>query len=281
MVGTLGGNVSGFTSSYNGFFGMSGQLRTVFNISEITEDEYNTISLTNFNDSRDYDFINQYRDDLSLYINEQNRMIWVFSNQSGHTNAFLNVASDYSTFTGLCATNYVSIQYAPTPNLPPTPTPTPTPSPTPLPNQMRGSLIFTFDQNPNYKGIDNYTITVNGQPRVLNYSNNDNLYTTYIYSGDSVTITTAPELNDFSVIRRDYTTDDQGGDMGIRDVFITSSTGTTSISFTVTISSIDYNFEYRVGGTTYTGVTYNILTEDTKDILAEDNDELITEQNII
>ena len=69
--------------------------------------------------------------------------------------------------------------------------------------------------------------------------------------------------------------------MGIRDVFITGNTGASSISFTVTPISTDYNFEYRVGATTYTGVSYNILTEDVKDILAEDNDELITEQNII
>jgi hypothetical protein len=164
----------------------------------------------------------------------------------------------------------------------PTPTPTPSPTPTPLPlGPMRGSLLFTFDQVPNYAGVDNYTITVNGQTRVLNYNNNDNLYTTYIYSGDSVTITISPELNDFSVYRRDYTTDDQGGDNGIRDVFITGTTGTTSVSFTATTISTDYNFEYRVGATTYTGITYNIITEDLRDILAEDNNELITEQNII
>jgi len=164
----------------------------------------------------------------------------------------------------------------------PTPTPTPTGTPMVVPTElMRGSLIFTFDQITNYKGVDSYLITVNGQPRVLNYNNNDNLYTTYIYSGDSVTITTSPELNDFSVYRRDYTTDDQGGDLGIRDVFITGNTGSYSISFNVTTSSIDYNFEYRVGGTTYTGVTFNLLTEDIKDIKAENDDEIITEQNII
>jgi hypothetical protein len=142
-----------------------------------------------------------------------------------------------------------------------------------------GSLLVTFNQTPNY--FDNYTITINGQTRILNYKNSNNLYTTYIYSGDSVTITVSPELNDFSVYRRDYTTDEQGGDMGIRDVFITSGTTTSSISFTATTSSDIYNFEYIIGATTYTGVSYNILTEDLEDLLTENNYEIITEQNII
>lgn len=281
MVGVLGGNVTGYTSSY--LDAQSDLYRYAYSIYEVNQTDYNSSGLDAEYDSNNSIFINNSISFPTLDTSEENPWIWVFSNQTGHTNerAFLNVAVDCTTFTGLCSTNYVTLQPAPIYYAPPTPTPTPTPSPTPLPNQMRGSLIFTFDQTPNYKGIDNYTITVNGQPRVLNYNNNDNLYTTYIYSGDSVTITISPELNDFSVYRRDYTTDDQGGDMGIRDVFITGNTGTYSITFTVTTSSIDYNFEYRVGATTYTGVTYNILTEDTKDILAEDNDELITEQNII
>ena len=104
-----------------------------------------------------------------------------------------------------------------------------------------GSLLITFQ-----KDFENISVTVNGQVRNMIYTEMNNLYSTHIYSGDSITIGMYTG-NTYSIIRRDYTTDDQGGDMGIRDVLIsTGQTTGSSITFTATTVSTDYNFEYLV-----------------------------------
>jgi hypothetical protein len=274
-------NNSGYTSmfidNYSGY-SPTEEYFVPYTTQEITEDSYENDGYLDWSYDSMHNFIwaqpyAPYGSLMPTYWLSSGWTVTGLNVFSGCTSC-LEAISTYNIVTGS------SINHGVIPT--PTPTPTPSPTPTPLPlGPMRGSLLFTFDQVPNYAGVDNYTITVNGQTRVLNYNNNDNLYTTYIYSGDSVTITISPELNDFSVYRRDYTTDDQGGDNGIRDVFITGTTGTYSVSFTATTISTDYNFEYRVEGTTSNIVTYNIITEDLRDILAEDNNELITEQNII
>jgi len=103
---------------------------------------------------------------------------------------------------------------------------------------------------------------VNGEYRNLIHSDIENLYSTYIYSGDvvNIQISTTSNSNSIDVVRRDYTTDDQGGDNGIRDTFITGTTGASvadvyQITFTATTVAEDYNFEYRVAATTSFPVT--------------------------
>jgi len=111
---------------------------------------------------------------------------------------------------------------------------------------------MTFDELVNDRGIDSYSVTVNGLNRDLHFTDADNLYSTYLDLLDVVTITLNTDVGInkiLNVSRRDYTTDDQNGDMGVRDTFITGVTGTTgsslSVTFTATTVPIAYNFEYR------------------------------------
>lgn len=152
---------------------------------------------------------------------------------------------------------------------------------------MRGSILLTFNELVDNLGIDNITINVAGQERYIRYIDSNTIYTTLVNTGDvvSITIYFLPSLlnKQISIIRRDYTTDDQDGDNGIRDTFISTTSGILSpinLIFTATTVADAYNYEYRIDAST-NGLAYNLMTEDEEDLLAENNDELITEQNII
>jgi hypothetical protein len=112
MVGTLGGNVSGITSSYNNV-GLGNVW--AYTMTEITEDEYNTSSsyLYWYEDDNNTLFIDRinYGPSLTTYFNSQ--LIYVFSNQGGYNKAFFNVAVDCATFSGYCATNNVTLSPPP------------------------------------------------------------------------------------------------------------------------------------------------------------------------
>jgi hypothetical protein len=149
--------------------------------------------------------------------------------------------------------------------LPASPTPSPTPTQTPTPTsaeRMRGSLLINYSE-PNANTYTTYvSVLVNGVNRQVTHNEIENLYSTYIYSGDvvNVKITTTSNVNSLDVTRRDYTTDDQGGDNGIRDTFITGTTGNSvggfyQITFTVQPDALDYNFEYLVDAVTSFPVT--------------------------
>jgi hypothetical protein len=141
MVGVLGGNVSSITTSFPLRFG-SIYRRWAVTITEITENEYNTINYYYKNDPNQFDFIGRSNNFLTTDIRFQNPMLYCFSNVSGYTNAFFNVAVDCATFTGYCATNYVELQAPPTPfPLTPTPTPTQTNQITPTPSVTRTPVI--------------------------------------------------------------------------------------------------------------------------------------------
>ena len=115
-----------------------------------------------------------------------------------------------------------------------------------------GSLLVTYDEVNQEQNVSQVQCFVNTVERKLIHNNNDNLYSTFISNGDIVRIlvTTTSDNNEIDVTRRDYTTDDQGGDMGIRNVYITGVTGnsptTLEVTFTVSPISLDYNFEYLV-----------------------------------
>lgn len=152
---------------------------------------------------------------------------------------------------------------------------------------MRGSILLTFNEEVDNLGIDNITINVAGQERYIRYIDSDTIYTTLVNTGDvvSITINFLPSLlnKQISTIRRDYTTDDQDGDDGIRDTFISTISGTLSpitLTFTATTVPDAYNYEYRIDAST-TGSTYNLLTEDVEDILTENNFNIIIQQNLV
>jgi uncharacterized delta-60 repeat protein len=132
---------------------------------------------------------------------------------------------------------------------------------------------MSFDKEIDTNPIDYYQVRVNGELRERTYDDVTEFYSTYIFTGDTVNIlltTNGQAYYDLSVYRRDYTTDDQNGDNGIRDTFITAQQlnyGSTSLSvtFTASTSSDTYNFEYRIGigscfdsGTGFDGITRDI-----------------------
>ena len=124
-----------------------------------------------------------------------------------------------------------------------------------------GSLLITYEEQNQTTNVSQVECFVNSVERKLIHNNNDNLYSTNLSNGDVVRIliTTTSNDNEISVIRRDYTTDDQGGDMGIRNTYITGVTGnsptTLEVTFTATTISLDYNFEYLVSATVKYPVT--------------------------
>ena len=114
MVGTLGGNVSGITSSYQE--ASTGDL-WAYTMTEITEEEYNDPTYNFwFEDDNNIIFIDRASlgpllYNTNKYYNAQG--IWVLSNQFGTNKAFFNVADDCTTFSGYCASNGVTISAAP------------------------------------------------------------------------------------------------------------------------------------------------------------------------
>jgi hypothetical protein len=116
---------------------------------------------------------------------------------------------------------------------------------------MRGSLLMTFDEIVDGAGGTYYDVSVNGDLRQRSYTDQNNLYSTFIYTGDVVTIfiqnnQTTGET--YTVIRRDYTTDDENGNMGIVDntlIVFSGGTGATLV-FTATTVANAYKFEYRI-----------------------------------
>jgi uncharacterized delta-60 repeat protein len=111
---------------------------------------------------------------------------------------------------------------------------------------MRGSLLITFEESLYEIGGGHYSVTVNGQLRDLHYSRSNNLYSTNINLGDVVTITfiDIPSFLDIDVIRKDYTTDDVDGNMGIVDNLVTSIQSGTTVTFTATTVDNAYGYLY-------------------------------------
>jgi hypothetical protein len=256
--GVTASNITGVTSMFydNSYTGTTPQHYVPYTMVEITKSDYENGGYIDW----EYDsFTNWLWAETGessgpfSYFNMPN-----FWNNSGNTqtglNLFTGCTSCYNAITTYNITTGSSTNHGAVITPTPTPTPTSTPIPTPTPGLLRGSLLVTYDESIVNLGINGYDVLVNGQKRVLNYTENTNLYTTYIYSGDVVTINVyTNELTDVQsvdVTRRDYTTDNQGGDMGIRDVFITGFTGTSAttltVPFTVLPISIDYNFEYLI-----------------------------------
>jgi hypothetical protein len=114
MVGALGGNVSGITSSYQE--AATGNL-WAYTMTEITEQEYNDPNyLFWFDDDNNSLFID--RVNLGPLMLRTNRFynaqgVWAWSNTLFVNKAFFNVALNCAAFSGYCATNGVTISAAP------------------------------------------------------------------------------------------------------------------------------------------------------------------------
>ena len=118
---------------------------------------------------------------------------------------------------------------------------------------MRGALLLNFDEFVKDFGVDYIEVSVNGSIRRIRYQDTNKLYTTPINLNDvvSVSIYTSPtDLHkQISITRKDYTIDAEDGDNGIRDTFITSSSGNSNpltVTFTGTTTSDAYGFRYTI-----------------------------------
>lgn len=263
-VGILGGNVSGFTSTFRDI--QSADFKYVaYNMFEVDETTY-SISGTSFQ----YDSLYQnVAYDIGEQVPFQSITFPTFVRNTAATTIITNVFTNCADWNSKVSTFGITTGSSTYHGVIPTPTPTPSPTPTPTPTPtapMIGSLILTYDKLPGQD--DNYSIVkitggTTGNISTYRYSDINELDMIPLNVGDIVeyyTVGIGGKLITFS--RRDYTTDDIDGDMGVRDVFLTAvATGSNSDTvyvyrFVVSKDPLDYNFEYRINQ-----VNYEVLLE--------------------
>ena len=114
---------------------------------------------------------------------------------------------------------------------------------------MRGQLLVSI--NPLYQNSGDYLdIYINNVINKRLYLSSNNLYSCPLYVNDVVRIEftdVSPFLTStLNLIRRDYTTDDEGGNNGITDTNIVFGVPFTTYTFTATTVNPAYDFEYRM-----------------------------------
>lgn len=137
---------------------------------------------------------------------------------------------------------------------------------------MTGSILITFDELINDRGVDNiitYVGTGTTQATLITGPNfrklinvdSNSLYSTFIQDGQNFGIVVNKTISEgttaaIEMIHRQYTTDDEGGDYGIKSTSIlpnlrVSTTSQDIFLFTgITQSNCTYDFEYRVNAST-------------------------------
>jgi uncharacterized delta-60 repeat protein len=126
---------------------------------------------------------------------------------------------------------------------------------------MRGSILVTFDELIDDRGVDNWQLEIGpgtDQLRNVHFTDCNNLYSTFVFTGNTVTfaiVHTDEFRGSVDITRIDYTTDDEGGDLGIKETIITPTitSGTTFYvaSFTASTVVSAYNFKYVINASTY------------------------------
>ena len=137
---------------------------------------------------------------------------------------------------------------------------------------MRGQLLVTildFGVSPG----DYLDIYIKNVINKRNYLSSDNLYSCPLYVGDVVRLEFVDVdpivISYLDILRRDYTTDDEGGNNGIVDTLVANGIPLTVYTFTATTVNSAYDFEYRLNNTLVT--QYQLWTEASEPILAENN----------
>ena len=255
FVGVLGGEVSGYTSCVQDF--SYGTLK--YDIREVTQSEWESSSADLWNlDPAKYSLWGWSRTEPSWENAGFDYPLYL----DGSSQVVLNVATGCTQMGSILTTLGITAQ---TPDPPTTPLPvvTPTPTPTPQPTvpiqsgiEGDGSLIMTYSRLDDENSNHYYTIYRNTDDVYRRYHSIENLYNSPLEDTDDIVIRLYCQdtnLYDYtiSVYRRDYTNDDQGGDMGIVDTPITGVTKTNyadsyDFAFTVETNPDAYNYEYRV-----------------------------------
>lgn len=138
---------------------------------------------------------------------------------------------------------------------------------------MRGQLLVNFNDDDGLGG-DYLDIYTNSVLRRRIYVNSNKLYSCPIYVGDVVTLDftnlTSYVFRYLDLSRTDYTTDDVGGDNGIKTTSIVNGIDFTTYTFTATTVNTAYDFDYIMENSNI--VQYQILTENSEPIMTENND---------
>lgn len=248
QVGSLTGQTSGFTSAFTDI-NVSNIVYVPYTMYEVNKSDYESSGIDWSNDSL-HNYI--YIDPSGPFLNNM-PTFWL---NSGTTVTGVNVFNDCAQFQTARTTYGIltgsSINHGAVTT--PTPTPTLTPTPTPAASSViRGSLLVTMNGIFADTAYDGYAVYVNGEIRDNQFIDSNDLYSTFLYPGDIVQILmfdSAITTEIFSVYRRDYTTTNANGDMGIVDSavpFTQIYSGDTfnGWQFTATTINCDYNFEYR------------------------------------
>ncbi len=137
---------------------------------------------------------------------------------------------------------------------------------------MRGSLLITYT-NDDGLGGDYLQVTSNGRILKRIYSNINTLYSIPIYLGDVITIdyVDVPPSStlDLTLLRKDFTTDDEEGDKGIKESTVYQDSSATSVTFTATTRNDSYDFQYLLNNDVITN--FQIWTEASEPIMTESN----------
>lgn len=136
---------------------------------------------------------------------------------------------------------------------------------------MRGSLLVTFFDEDG-RGGDYVDIFVNDVQVQRIYTRSNNLYSHPLFIGDVVRIEFEDSSGDFvdtlSVTRRDFTTDNEDGDNGIKETSVAVGIVLTTYTFTVSTINSAYDFIYILDNELI--LQYQILTENYDPILTQD-----------
>ena len=223
FVGALGGDVSGYTSVNESF--SYGALK--YEIREVTKAEWEstTALLWNLDPAKD-----------GLYQLSRQEPSWENAGfdyplyMALGTQVILNLAAnctDMGTYLSAIGRTPSNPPAPPSPTPVPTSTPTPTPTPTEI---VQGGIIGEYSVIINYNDDTEpdarLTVYLDGQVRVNRYNNTTPLYMTYSNGDERFEVTVANYNTSLynnpivELIRRDYTNDDQNGNMGIVDTII-------------------------------------------------------------
>ena len=144
---------------------------------------------------------------------------------------------------------------------------------------MRGQLLITFDDVDMEPGGDYLDVYVNNVIQKRLYITPYKLYSCPINVGDVVRFdftNVAPIVITYlDLVRKDYTTDDNQGNMGIVETTIVDDLPFTTYTFTATTVNSAYDFEYIMSNTSV--VQFQLLTQASQPILTQDNDYLNTQ----
>jgi hypothetical protein len=123
---------------------------------------------------------------------------------------------------------------------------------------MRGGILVNFDEFVNDLGVDAFNVIVNNVTRDLHFTDIKNYYSTFVFPGDNVSFTVFFDTSvvpTVTVKRIDYTTDDEGGDLGIKETPISFTIATPSptsyrVDFIASTVPSAYNFKYVIDAST-------------------------------